>query len=75
MIKKIAVEKHDLQKTISWKDSRKRNLDKIIEELLEDEETYVVGLDIASEDSKDNSVMMKFRFVDGNYIYEGCEKI
>ena len=63
------------KKTISWKDSRKRNLDKIIEELLEDEETYVVGLDIASEDSKDNSVMMKFRFVDGNYIYEGCEKI
>ena len=36
---------------------------------------YILSVDIAKPDSKDQSVMMHFRVVDGKYIYEGCEKI
>ena len=39
------------------------------------DQNYVIGLDIASANSKDKSVMVKFRVVDGKYIYGGCEEL
>lgn len=49
---------------------------KLIETYTNDpDQNYVIGLDIVSTNSKDKSVMVKFRVVDDKYIYEGCEEI
>ena len=77
MLKKLLVDASDLKTIINdWTDERANNLENKIKELENDkEQTYLVGLDLASESSKDYSVMIKFRIVDGRYIYEGFELV
>lgn len=75
MVKKIAIEENDLRKIEQWDDIRADKVADTLEELNKSDSTYVVAFDIADKDSFDNSVMMKFRFINGNYIYEGCEII
>lgn len=76
MIKKLMIEKSDRNKIKKWDAERIYKVDKTIDFLKRDrEETYVLGFDIADENSKDHSVMVKFRVVDGRYIYESYEMI
>ncbi|MBK5242134.1 hypothetical protein [Clostridium sp.] len=76
MVKKVIIEKDDEGKMLKWDEERL----KIFREkynIMDSEEgvEYVIGLDIASTDSPDVSVMCQFRLVDGKYIYEGVEEI
>lgn len=74
MIKKIMLDKSDLAKMAQWEQSKARKVDDMLSKLrLDKEQTYVLGFDVASENSKDYSVMVKFRLVNGRYIYEGYE--
>jgi hypothetical protein len=76
MIKKIILDKSDLAKMVQWEQSKARKVDDMLSKLgLDKEQTYVLGFDVASENSKDYSVMVKFRLVNGRYIYEGYEII
>lgn len=75
MIKKIAIEQNDLLKMEQWDKVRRDKIADKLDDLQNSDSIYVISFDIASEDSKDNSVMMHFRLVDGNYIYEGHENL
>lgn len=76
MIKKIMIEQKDKNKLLNFEPERFNNVMKLIETYVDDpDQNYVIGLDIASANSKDKSVMVKFRVVDDKYIYEGCEEI
>lgn len=76
MIKKLIIEQEDKEEMLRWKTDRFENFMNKIEDLQEEnEQEYVLSIDIAKEGSKDHSVMMQFRFVDGKYIYEGHEVI
>lgn len=76
MIKKLIIEQEDKEEMLRWKTDRFENFMNKIKDLQEEnEQEYVLSIDIAKEGSKDHSVMMQFRFVDGRYIYEGYEEI
>lgn len=76
MIKKIMIEQEDKNKLLNFELERLNNVMKLIETYTNDpDQNYVIGLDIVSTNSKDKSVMVKFRVVDSKYIYEGCEEI
>ena len=76
MIKKIMIEQEDKNKLLNFEPERLNNVIKLIETYTnEPDQNYVIGLDIASANSKDKSVMVKFRVVGNKYIYEGCEEI
>jgi len=76
MVKKIMIEQEDKNKLLNFEPERLNNVIKLIETYTnEPDQNYVIGLDIASANSKDKSVMVKFRVVGNKYIYEGCEEI
>jgi hypothetical protein len=76
MIKKIIIEDEDTKRLYLWEDARYDNVtDKLLELQQDKENEYVIGFDIASENSIDKSVMLKLRLVDGKYVYEGFETI
>lgn len=76
MIKKIMIEQEDKNKLLNLEPERLDNIMKLVEEYTnEPEQKYVIGFDIAGANSKNKSVMVKFRVVGDNYIYEGCEEI
>ena len=76
MIKKIMIEQEDKNKLLNLGPERLDNIMKLVEEYTnEPEQKYVIGFDIAGANSKNKSVMVKFRVVGDNYIYEGCEEI
>ena len=75
MIKKIAIEENDWRKIDKWENERSIKVGNMLDTLDKSDSKYFISFDIASKDSVDSSVMMKFRFVDGNYIYEGFEVI
>lgn len=76
MIKKLMIEKSDINKINKWDNKRLGNFYERVSEIYnETDQEYIIGLDIASKDSTDKSVMVKFRLVDDNYIFEGYEII
>jgi hypothetical protein len=76
MIKKLMIEKSDRNKINKWDNKRLGNFYERVSEIYnETDQEYIIGLDIASKDSTDKSVMVKFRLVDDNYIFEGYEMI
>lgn len=75
MIKKIIIEQDDKQELLKWKTDRFDRFMERIDFLKDDEQEYIVSLDVAKSDSTDNSIMMQFRLVDGKLIYEGYEAI
>lgn len=76
MIKKIMIEQEDKNKLLNLEPERLDNIMKLVEEYTnEPEQKYVIGFDIAGANSKNKSVMVKFRVVGDKYIYEGCEEI
>lgn len=76
MIKKLMIEKSDRNKINKWDNKRLGNFYERVSEIYNDtDQEYIIGLDIASKDSTDKSVMVKFRLVDDNYIFEGYEMI
>lgn len=76
MIKKICIDVDDRKKMFDWNLTKFRNVtDKIGSLALDEENEYVIGMDIAAEDSSDHSVMMRFIVVNGEYVYDGVEEI
>ena len=76
MIKKLMIEKSDRNKINKWDNKRLGNFYERVSEIYnETDQEYIIGLDIASKDSTDKSVMVKFRLVDDNYIFEDYEMI
>lgn len=76
MVSKIMIEQEDKKELLQWKTERFNAFMEKVDILKADEECeYVIGIDVARECSKDKSVMMQFRIIDGRYIYEGCEEI
>jgi hypothetical protein len=70
------IEKSDRNKINKWDNKRLGNFYERVSEIYnETDQEYIIGLDIASKDSTDKSVMVKFRLVDDNYIFEGYEMI
>ena len=70
------IEKEDEAKVLAWEPERFERFMKKINPLNEDKECiYSIGLDIASRDSSDYSVMCHLELVDGKYEYRGCEII
>lgn len=76
MLKKLLIEDKDKYKLAKWNDSRYDDLMKRLRDY-SDEKTqeYIIGLDIASPDSKDESVMIKLRKGANEWLYEGYEII
>lgn len=76
MLKKIIIEKDDEQKMMEWDKERLKNFVAMVTPFEEDlENTYVISLDVADKDSEDRSVMIWFKVVDGEYIFEKCEDL
>ena len=76
MIRKIMIESKDRDRLLNFDTERFDNVMKLIDECENKiEQEYIIGFDIAKKGSKDKSVMVKLRVVDGNLMYEGCEEI
>lgn len=76
MIKKIVIEQEDKEEMLKWQAERFEMVTNELTDLSEEkEEIYLISFDIAKHDSNDKSVMMQFRLVDGQYIYEGHKEI
>jgi len=74
MLKKLLIETNDLKTIIyDWSDERANNLENMLKKFETNKDQYLIGLDIASKDSKDYSVLTKVKIVDGKYFYEGYE--
>lgn len=77
MIKKVIMDSTDKQiLCYKWDRDRLKRYDEKIYLLENDKENqYLISVDIAHNDANDNSVMMRFKLVDNQYIYDGYEMI
>jgi len=76
MIKKIFVnEDHDKNYRI-LDNNKKLKYDKFINDIMEDNKNYIISVDLANENSKDYSAIVKFnydKYLKGNYIVESIK--
>ena len=75
MVKKLIIEKDDEQKMLDWDEERIKGFREKYHELDSDEGTYVIGLDIATKDSLDKSMMCSFKITGGQYGFVGADEI
>jgi hypothetical protein len=75
MVKKLIIEKDDEPKMLAWGEERLKSFRDKYNTIHVDGVEYVISLDIAAEDSVDNSVMCKFKLVDGKYVFDGVDDL
>lgn len=75
MVKKLIIEKDDEEKMLDWEEERIKGFRGKYNILDADEGTHILAMDIAAKDSPDQSVMLKFKIVDGKYEFVGVDEL